>query len=208
MATNCQLSLDDVPHRRAPAQRQPQREPLLTPPLHPLRRSYLLAEGPGALYVAFIGTKQPRDLLADVNAVQAPLGEAAAPAPGERAAASTGGIDAATAKRLPRCHRGFLTRARAIPIVHLYDEARRRRRRLVLCGHSLGGAVAAVSAVRLLLALRALPGERPGCTAADDALAMVRVISFAQPPVGDAALRQLVRSAGWEGLFRTVVRFP
>jgi hypothetical protein len=32
----------------------------------------------------------------------------------------------------------------------------------------------------------------------------VRVISFAQPPVGDAALRQLVRGAGWEGLFRTV----
>ena len=169
-----------------------------------LRRSYLLAEGPGALYVAFIGTKQPRDLLADVNAVQAPLWEAAAPAHGERAASNV--VDAAAAKRLPRCHRGFLTRARAIPIVHLYDEARRRRRRLVLCGHSLGGAVAAVSAVRLMLALRALPGERPGGTAADDALAMVRVISFAQPPVGDAALRQLVRSAGWEGLFRTVVR--
>jgi len=34
----------------------------------------------------------------------------------------------------------------------------------------------------------------------------LRVFSFAQPPVGDAALRQLVRAAGWEGLFRTVVR--
>lgn len=41
-------------------------------------------------------------------------------------------------------HRGFLQRARAIPIVHLYAEARRRKKRLVLCGHSLGGAVAAV----------------------------------------------------------------
>ncbi len=129
---------------------------------------YLLAEGPGALYVAFIGTKQPRDLLADVNAVQAPLWEAAAPAHGAEPPA--GGTDP---RRLPRCHRGFLARARAIPIVHLYDEARRRRRRLVLCGHSLGGAVAAVSAVRLMLALRSLPGERGG-TAADDALPMVR----------------------------------
>ena len=138
--------------------------------------------------------------------MQAPLWEAAAPAHGERAAA--GDAAAAGGARLPRCHRGFLTRARAIPIVHLYDEARRRRRRLVLCGHSLGGAVAAVSAVRLMLALRALPGERPGGTAADDALAVVRVISFAQPPVGDAALRHLVRSAGWEGIFRTVVRLP
>ena len=127
-----------------------------------------MAEGPGALYVAFIGTKQPRDLLADVNAVQAPLWEAAAPAHGVEPPA--GGTDP---KRLPRCHRGFLARARAIPIVHLYDEARRRRRRLVLCGHSLGGAVAAVSAVRLMLALRSLPGERGG-TAADDALPMVR----------------------------------
>lgn len=133
-----------------------------------------MAEGPGALYVAFIGTKQPRDLLADVNAVQAPLWEAATPAYG--AAAVSPGDVASALGRLPRCHRGFLARARAIPIVHLYDEARRRRRRLVLCGHSLGGAVAAVSAVRLLLALRALPGERGG-TAADDALPVVRACS-------------------------------
>jgi hypothetical protein len=138
-------------------------------------RSYLLAEGPGALYVAFIGTKQPRDLLADVNAVQAPLWEAA---PALHHSASS---DAAPPPRLPRCHAGFLARARAIPIVHLYDEARRRRRRLVLCGHSLGGAVAAVSAVRLLLALRALPGEGAagarGGTAADDALPLVRSLT-------------------------------
>ncbi len=121
----------------------------------------MLAEGPGALYVAFIGTKHPRDLLADVNAVQAPLHEAVGVSP------------------LPRCHRGFLTRARAIPIVHLYAEARRRKRRLVLCGHSLGGAVAAVSALRLLLALSQLPSAEParaarGLTLADDALPQVR----------------------------------
>lgn len=91
--------------------------------------------------------------------MQAPLWEAAPPG-------------APSALPLPRCHRGFLARARAVPVVHLYDEARRRRKRLVLCGHSLGGAVAAVSAVRLLLALRALPGENG--TAADDALPLVR----------------------------------
>jgi pimeloyl-ACP methyl ester carboxylesterase len=106
--------------------------------------------------------------------MQAPLWEAAPPA--LQHGAAPGQLSAMP--RLPRCHAGFLARARAIPIVHLYDEARRRRRRLVLCGHSLGGAVAAVSAVRLLLALRALPGEGAagarGGTAADDALPLVR----------------------------------
>ena len=155
---------------------------------------YLLAEGPGALYVAFIGTKHPRDLVADVNVAQAPLYEASAAVEG---------------RPLPRVHRGFLTRARAIPIVHLYQEARRRKRRLVLCGHSLGGCVAAVSALRLLLALREHPSPEAaraarGLTCADDALPLVRVISFAQPPVGDANLRALVQSSGWEGCFRTM----
>jgi Lipase (class 3) len=136
-----QLSLGTVPHR------------------------YLLAEGPGALYASFIGTKQPRDLLADSNFIQAPLWEA-------QEEARELGIP------LPRCHAGFLSRARAIPVVHLYLEARRRGRRLVLCGHSLGGAVAQVSALRLLLALSAQPsadGNAPaGRTAADDALPLLR----------------------------------
>jgi len=69
VARSYQLCLPTVPHR------------------------YLLAEGPGALYVAFLGTKQPRDLLADANARQAPFQEAAASA-------------AAAALPLPRVHAG------------------------------------------------------------------------------------------------------
>lgn len=38
---------------------------------------YILAEGPGVLYVAFIGTKVLKDLVADVNIFQSPLWEAA-----------------------------------------------------------------------------------------------------------------------------------
>lgn len=112
----CQLSLAAVPHR------------------------YLLAEGPGALYVAFIGTKVLRDLVADVNIFQSPLWEAA-----PELAALPREERRARSREVPHLHRGFLQRARAIPIMHLYAEARRRKKRLVLCGHSLGGAVAAVS---------------------------------------------------------------
>jgi pimeloyl-ACP methyl ester carboxylesterase len=73
-------------------------------------------------------------------------------------------------------------------VAHLYSEARRRGKRLVLCGHSLGGAVAAVCALRLLLQLSAQPSsEKGGRSGADDALRCLRVVSFAQPPVGDAA---------------------
>ena len=36
---------------------------------------------------------------------------------------------------------GFLARANGIPAVELYRLAKKKDRRLVLCGHSLGGAV-------------------------------------------------------------------
>jgi alpha-beta hydrolase superfamily lysophospholipase len=36
---------------------------------------------------------------------------------------------------------GFLARAKGIPALELYRLAQKKNRRLVLCGHSLGGAV-------------------------------------------------------------------
>ena len=36
---------------------------------------------------------------------------------------------------------GFLARAKAIPALELYRLAQKKKRKLVLCGHSLGGAV-------------------------------------------------------------------
>lgn len=38
----------------------------------------------------------------------------------------------------PAAHRGFWSRAEGIPIEHLFEHARQRGKRLVLCGHSLG----------------------------------------------------------------------
>lgn len=53
-------------------------------------------------------------------------------------------------------HRGFLARANAIDVAGLYALARRRGKRLVLCGHSLGGAVAKLCTLKLLRQLPSL----------------------------------------------------
>ena len=51
-----------------------------------------------------------------------------------------GGAGAHSAAGRPlAAHRGFLTRARSIPIRQLYAEARARGKRLVLCGASWNG---------------------------------------------------------------------
>jgi hypothetical protein len=69
--------------------------------------------------VAFMGTKSARDLLTNGHILMGPVWpELAADAPGRAAAA----------------HRGYLSRARSIPVEQLYAEARRRNKRLVFCG--------------------------------------------------------------------------
>ena len=60
-------------------------------------------------------------------------------------------------------------------------------------GHSLGGAVAALTTLRLL---RQLP---PG------AAADVRCVSFAAPAIGNARLQAYVRERGWERHFSNLL---
>ncbi len=71
----------------------------------------------------------------------------------------------------------------------LHELAARRGLRLVLCGHSLGGAVAKLCTLRLLRELPDWPRPR------------VRCVAFATPAVGNAALAELVESAGWGSHF-------
>ena len=142
-----------------------------------LAQPYFLAEErgcPRSLFVALRGTKELSDVLADAGVLMAPL------APGAAGAAGRAAV-----------HRGFLARARGLPLEWLAECARLRGRDLVLCGHSLGGAVAALATVLLLLP------ERSGPSPA------VRCVNFAAPPVGNSALARLVESRGWGGLFRT-----
>lgn len=85
--------------------------------------SYLLADSPDALYVAFMGTKRPRDLRCNVDVWQDQVLF--------KAAASE---DCEQQGELPAAHRGFSSRAKSIPIEALYQQARSQGKRLVLCG--------------------------------------------------------------------------
>ncbi|EFJ53181.1 hypothetical protein VOLCADRAFT_86206 [Volvox carteri f. nagariensis] len=139
---------------------------------------YLIATSPTSMYVAFMGTKQFQDILADANLLHTPVWAESARLAADR-------------QSIPAAHRGFLERARAIHVEQLYELAVSRGLRLVLCGHSLGGAVAKLCTLRLLRELPDWPRPR------------VRCIAFATPAVGNAALAELVESAGWAGHFAT-----
>ena len=117
---------------------------------------YLVAEGPGATYVAYVGTQDARDLLADAAYLQTPL------EPTTSGTATGGGRardrdDAGGGRKSPprgptmMVHRGFASRARAsrAVVAALWRDASARGNRLVLCGHSLGeqGAVVRPGAV-------------------------------------------------------------
>ncbi|KAF8058465.1 hypothetical protein HT031_005589 [Scenedesmus sp. PABB004] len=190
-----QLSRDDVPQKWAPRaaaaaarapppplrRRHPRAARLAPPPTAPpvVARSYLVAVGGRAVYVAFMGTKQARDIGTDLAFAHEAIWAA------EEAAGSAPGV--------PTAHRGFLARSKAVPIEQLQALAQASGRRLVLCGHSLGGAVAKLAGLRLL---RDAPQWPPPA---------LRVVCFATPAVGSDALARLVEQAGWGQYFRTYV---
>jgi len=45
---------------------------------------------------------------------------------------------------------GFMARAKGIPALELYRLAQKKKRKLVLCGHSLGGAVSLIHPIWIL----------------------------------------------------------
>ena len=107
------------------------------------RHRYLVADAPGAVFVACAGTQDARDLLTDASVRSADLDLAA------EARTALGG-----SRRALAAHGGFASRARGLraPLRALFRNAViRDGKRLVLCGHSLGGAVAALALLGLLL---------------------------------------------------------
>lgn len=101
----------------------------------------------------------------------------------------------------PAAHRGFLARAKKIPATELYRLAQRRDRRLVLCGHSLGGAVAVLATLAILRAFAKNSISRAANKVE------VKCITFSQPPVGNAALRDYVHKKDGNIIFgRTASR--
>ena len=196
-----QASLEHVPHR------------------------YLLAEAGNTLFVSFIGTKQLQDVVADVNflqrtifgedivgddidvedqqklAMDSVLGHPSTVGNGmQKGLGLNSELPPRAAKALkvkPAAHRGFLARAKGVPATELYRLAQRKDRRLVLCGHSLGGAVAVLATLAILRAFATNPISRAANKVE------VKCITFSQPPVGNAALRDYVHKKGWQHHFRT-----
>ncbi|KAJ4969426.1 hypothetical protein NE237_016127 [Protea cynaroides] len=185
-----QPSLDHVPHR------------------------YLLAEAGDTLFASFIGTKQYRDVMADANILQGVIfNEDTAEDIEENEAAESDQVQIENGenhrnplqskpnqqkhKPRPAAHRGFLARAKGIPALELYRLAQKKNQKLVLCGHSLGGAVAALATLAIL---RVIAASTP---LKENEKVPVKCITFSQPPVGNAALRDYVHRKGWQHYFKT-----
>ncbi|XP_052211530.1 uncharacterized protein LOC127814214 isoform X2 [Diospyros lotus] len=177
---------------------------------------YLLAEAGDTLFASFIGTKQYKDVMADANILQGAIFH-------EDAIEDNCGISTTESTQVdsrkinvenpsrsleekprqskpipkPAVHRGFMARAKGIPALELYRLAQKKKRKLVLCGHSLGGAVAALATLAILRVIAASSSLK------DNEKVQVKCITFSQPPVGNAALRDYVNGKGWHHYFKT-----
>uniref|UniRef100_A0A7N0U5G7 Fungal lipase-type domain-containing protein n=1 Tax=Kalanchoe fedtschenkoi TaxID=63787 RepID=A0A7N0U5G7_KALFE len=174
---------------------------------------YLLAEAGDTLFASFIGTKQYKDLMTDANILQGDLfhedteeesisgnenGEDDHKVNAENVSRTPGNNSRQMKnKPKPAAHRGFLARAKGIPALELYKLAQKKKRKLVLCGHSLGGAVAALATLAILRVMAASSSSKEN----DNVL--VKCITFSQPPVGNAALRDYVNNKGWQHHFKS-----
>ncbi|KAH6836818.1 lipase class 3 family protein [Perilla frutescens var. hirtella] len=170
---------------------------------------YLLAEAGDTLFASFIGTKRYKDIMADANIFQGAIFHDIATEDAHRIDAakidgqmSNGENNArhietnlkpTNSTPKPAAHRGFMARAKGIPALELYRLAQKKRRKLVLCGHSLGGAVAVLATLAILRVIAVTSTEK----------IQVKCITFSQPPVGNAALRDYVNGKGWQNYFKT-----
>ncbi|XP_004290146.1 PREDICTED: uncharacterized protein LOC101300300 [Fragaria vesca subsp. vesca] len=178
--------------------------------------SYLLAEAGDTLFASFIGTKQYKDMMTDANILQGaifhedPVEDADGTEtnktnpPGGRKGNGENSFNPLESKTKqvnnkakPAAHRGFLARAKGIPALELYRLAQKKKRNLVLCGHSLGGAVAVLATLAILRVVAASSSSK------DNETVRVKCITFSQPPVGNAALRDYVNREGWEHYFKS-----
>ncbi|KAL4323371.1 hypothetical protein GQ457_11G003890 [Hibiscus cannabinus] len=177
---------------------------------------YLLAEAGDTLFASFIGTKQYKDLMAGANILQGAIfnedvtddikqNEVTEANLGERQKGNGENKFISLeskSKRMkdrsePAAHRGFLTRAKGIPALELYRLAQKKKRKLVLCGHSLGGAVAALATLAILRVIAASSSSK------ESEKVHVKCITFSQPPVGNSALRDYVNRKGWQQYFKS-----
>ncbi|WJX91827.1 hypothetical protein P8452_73550 [Trifolium repens] len=176
---------------------------------------YLLAEAGDTLFASFIGTKQYKDVIADANILQGAIfhEDAAEESDAHIETESDKGENQSgkeyvwnplesrskqmKSKYKPAVHRGFMARAKGIPALELYRLAQKKKRKLVLCGHSLGGAVAALATLAILRVIAASSSSK------ENGNVSVKCITFSQPPVGNAALKDYINRKGWQHYFKS-----
>ncbi|KAG6787428.1 hypothetical protein POTOM_009067 [Populus tomentosa] len=177
---------------------------------------YLLAEAGDTLFASFIGTKQYKDVMTDANILQGAIFHEDTREDTVRMDVVESGqcesqkdsvenyLNASQSKPKqledqikPAAHRGFMARAKGIPALELYKLAQKKNRKLVLCGHSLGGAVAALATLAILRVIAASSPSK------ENERIQVKCITFSQPPVGNAALRDYVHKKGWQHHFKS-----
>ena len=131
----------------------------------------LVLETVDCYYYALGGTQTTRDLISDANYWMTTLDKDSG----------------------ARAHKGFLARADLVAVDAMYDKARAQGKRLVMCGHSLGGATVVLATILFLL-------ERPEAAHSGH----VHCITFASPPVGNEELSRLIAENNWSPLFTHV----
>ncbi|KAK9944653.1 hypothetical protein M0R45_010213 [Rubus argutus] len=163
---------------------------------------YLLAEAGDTLFASFIGTKQVQvsviwDVMTDANILQGAIFhedpvedtegiETNKPNPPRKGNGenSFNPLESKTKqvndKAKPAAHRGFLALAKGIPDLELYRLAQKKKRNLVLCGHSLGGAVAVSATLAILRVVAASSSSK------ENGNVRVKCITFSRPPVEQA----------------------
>jgi hypothetical protein len=168
----------------------------------------MVAESETTLFVAIAGTKQLRDLITDINILQntLPTGTTFFPHSPQTTSNSVPSSQSAAA------HAGFMSRSihLASSIESLYLQAHSKGLRFVICGHSLGGAVATLCLLRLLENLsegiqnnsRSSNNTTDSFTHHHQQQWPVQAICFGTPAIGNHQLAEYIRNHGWDVYFQ------
>ncbi len=93
-----------------------------------------------------------------------------------------------------KVHAGFLEKASQFPTETILSDKDLKDKEIILCGHSLGGAIATIVAVNMIVAAtKRYEATRQG---GDSVRRVIKCVTFGAPMVGDSAFRELCDSLG------------